>query len=89
MLNIEGFFSHYRMIMAVNMVVSLVVVVFFIVVFVIAHCHNVHNIAPHGATAAEQSDSALKEACFQGFGPPSRNSNSVIFGSIHNQSINQ
>ena len=60
-----------------------------VVVFIIAHCHNVHNIAPHGATAAEQSDSARKEACFQGFGPPSRNSNSVIFGSIHNQSINQ
>ena len=33
------------MIMAVSMVVSLVVVVFIIVVFVIAHYHNMHNIA--------------------------------------------
>ena len=38
--------------------VSLVVVVFFIVflimvVFVIAHCHNLQNIAQHRATAAE------------------------------------
>ena len=35
------------------MVVCLVVVVFIVVVFVIAHCRNMHNIAPHGATAAE------------------------------------
>ena len=38
--------------------VSLVMVVFFrvffvMVVFVIAHCRNFHNIAPHRATAAE------------------------------------
>ena len=34
--------------------VSLIMVVFFlIVVFVIAHCRNLHNIAPHRATAAE------------------------------------
>ena len=40
------------------MVVSLVVVVFIIVrfvlvVFVIAQCRNMHDIVPHGATAAE------------------------------------
>ena len=39
--------------MAVRMAVSLNEVVFIIVVFVIAHCGNKHNIAPHGATAAE------------------------------------
>ena len=34
--------------------VSLVMVVFFVmVVFVIAHCRNLHNIAPRRATAAE------------------------------------
>ena len=41
-----------------KLVVSIIVVVFIIVVFVmvifvIAHCRNMHNIAPHGATAAE------------------------------------
>ena len=36
-----------------NRVVSLVVVVFITVVFVIAHCLNIHDIAPHGTTAAE------------------------------------
>ena len=41
-----------------DVVVSLVVLIFFyicfcMVVFVFAHCRNVHNIAPHGATAAE------------------------------------
>ena len=41
------------MIKAVSMVVSLVVVVFIIVLFVIAHCRTMHDIAPHGATAAE------------------------------------
>ena len=35
------------------MVVSLVEVTFIKVVFVIAHCRNMHNIAPHGVTAAE------------------------------------
>ena len=39
--------------MAKNMIVSLVVVVFITVVFVIAHCLNMHNIAPHRTTAAE------------------------------------
>ena len=43
--------------MAVSMVVSLnfvvfIIVVFVMVIFVIAHCRNMHNIAPHGATAA-------------------------------------
>ena len=46
------------MIKAVSMVVSLVVVVFIIVlfvlvIFVIAHCRTMHDIAPHGAVAAE------------------------------------
>ena len=41
-----------------KLVASLIVVIFFIVVFVmvvfvIVHCRNMHNIAPHGATAAE------------------------------------
>ena len=33
--------------------VVFVMVVFVMVVFVIAHCRNMHNIAPNGATAAE------------------------------------
>ena len=44
--------------MAVNIVLGLVLVVFIIVlfvkvVFVIAQCRNMHDIAPHGPTAAE------------------------------------
>ena len=39
--------------MAVNIVLGLVLVVFNIVVFVIAQCRYMHDIAPHGATAAE------------------------------------
>ena len=39
--------------MAVNTVFGLVLVVFIIVVFVIAQCRNMHDIAPHGPTAAE------------------------------------
>ena len=44
--------------MAVNIILGLVLVVFIIVlfvmvVFVIAQCRNMHDIAPHGATAAE------------------------------------
>ena len=35
------------------MVVSLVEVTFIIVVFVIAHCRNMRDTAPHGVTAAE------------------------------------
>ena len=40
------------------MIISFVVVVFIIAVFimiffVIVHCRNMHDIAPHGATAAE------------------------------------
>ena len=51
-------FSENRGIIAVNMFVSLIMVVFIIivfvmVVFVIAHCCNMHNIAPYGATAGE------------------------------------
>ena len=57
------------MIMAVSMVVSLnfvvfIIVVFVMVIFVIAHCRNMHNIAPHGATAAValiSSSSAIQE----------------------------
>ena len=49
--------------------VSLVMVVFFrvffvMVVFVIAHCRNMHNIAPHEATAADaliSSSAAVQE----------------------------
>ena len=44
--------------MAVSVIISLVVVIFIIAVFimiffVIVHCRNMHDIAPHGATAAE------------------------------------
>ena len=44
--------------MAVSVIISHVVVVFIIAVFimiffVIVYCHNMHDIAPHGATAAE------------------------------------
>ena len=31
----------------------LILVVFVMVVFVIVHCRNTHDIAPHGVTAAE------------------------------------
>ena len=55
--------------MAVGLIVSLVLVVFIVVVFVmvvfvIAHCRNMHNIAPHGATAADaliSSSAAVQE----------------------------
>ena len=43
------------MIKAVSIVASPVVVVFIIVVFIIAHCRTMHDIAPHGATAAPQT----------------------------------
>ena len=41
-----------------KLVVSLVMVVFIVVIFVmvvllLAHCRNMHDIAPHGVTAAE------------------------------------
>ena len=39
--------------MAVNTVFGLVLVVFILVVFVNAQCRNMHDIAPHGPTAAE------------------------------------
>ena len=44
--------------MAVNIILGLVlvdfiIVLFVMVVFVIAQCRNMHDIAPHGATAAE------------------------------------
>ena len=50
--------------MAVSIVLSLIVVVlievlFVMVVFVIVHCCNMHNIAPHGATAAVALTSSL------------------------------
>ena len=50
--------------MAAIMVAILVVVVSFIIVCVIVHCHNSHDIAPHGATAAESliSTSAVVRA---------------------------
>ena len=42
----------------VSMIVTLVFVIFNIVVFdmvafVVVHCRNMHNIAPHGATVAK------------------------------------
>ena len=44
--------------MAIIIVLGLVLVVFILVlfvmvVFVIEHCRNMHDIAPHGVTAAE------------------------------------
>ena len=39
--------------MAANIVLGLFLVVFIIVVFIIAQCRNMHDITPHGATAAE------------------------------------
>ena len=33
--------------------VVFIIVLFDMVVFVIAHCSNIHIVAPHGATAAE------------------------------------
>ena len=63
------------MIMAVSMVVSLdfvvfIIVVFVMVIFVIAHCRNMHNIAPHGATAAEpliESSAVVQEGSCEEF----------------------
>ena len=51
-------FSEFRLIMAVGLIVSLVLVIFIVfvfvmVVFVIAHCRNMHNNAPHGVTTAK------------------------------------
>ena len=51
--SVQAIFSACIVIMAVNIVLGLVLVVFIIVVFVIAQCRNMHDIAPHGATAAE------------------------------------
>ena len=53
----QAIFSACRVILAVSIIYSLDVVIFTIVlfvnfVFVIVHCRNMHNIAPHGATAA-------------------------------------
>ena len=50
------------------MVISNVVVTFITVVFVIviAHCRTMHDIAPHGATAAEtliSSSAFIQEGC--------------------------
>ena len=44
---------------------SPVVVVFIIVLFVIAHCRTMHNIAPHGATASEQTLSFPHQLLFK------------------------
>ena len=41
------------LIVVIFFIVVFVMVVFVMVVFVIVHCRNMHNIAPHGATAAE------------------------------------
>ena len=49
----EGFFSECRVIMAVSVIISHVVVIFIMIFFVIVHCRNMHDIAPHGAIAAE------------------------------------
>ena len=46
-------FSECTVIIALDMVVSLVLLVFIIVVFGIADCLNARNITPHGTTAAE------------------------------------
>ena len=48
----QAIFSE-RYLMVVFAMVIFVKVVFVMVVFVIAHCRNKHDIAPHGATAAE------------------------------------
>ena len=57
------------MIMAKNMIVSLVVVVFITVVFVIEHCLNMHNITPQGTRAAEaliQLSAVVQEYSLEG-----------------------
>ena len=56
--------------MAVNTVFGLVLVVFIIVGFVITQCRNMHDIAPHGATAAEALISS--SAVFQVGSPEDR-----------------
>ena len=63
MLFSEGFFLNVEW---SKMVISNVVVTFITVVFVIviAHCSTMHDIAPHGATAAEtliSSSTAVQE----------------------------
>ena len=40
-------------VMVIFVLVFFVMFFFVLVVFVIVHCRNMHNIAPHGATAAE------------------------------------
>ena len=52
--NQDPIFSFGRGLMVVSLVeVTFIIVVFVMVVFVIAHCRNMHDIAPHGVTAAE------------------------------------
>ena len=41
------------LIVVIFIIVVFVMVIFVLVVFVIVHCRNMHNIASHGATAAE------------------------------------
>ena len=57
--NQDPIFSFWRGVM----VVSLVEVTFIIVVFVIAHCRNMHDISPHGVTAAEALSHLLISCC--------------------------
>ena len=42
-------------------VVVFIIVISVLVVFVIAHCHNMHNIVLHGGKAAEALISSLAE----------------------------
>ena len=41
------------LIVVISIIVDFVMGVFIFVVFVIVNCRNMHNIAPHGVTAAE------------------------------------
>ena len=62
--NQDPIFSFGRGVMVVSLVeVTFIIVVFVMVVFVIAHCRNMHDISPHGVTAAEALSHLLISCC--------------------------
>ena len=70
MVRVPAIFLECRGIMIVSLIVVVFVTVLFVmVVFVIAHCRNMHNIAPHGATTADaliSSSAVVQEGSSEG-----------------------
>ena len=60
--NQDPIFSFGRGVMVVSLV-EVTFIVFVMVVFVIAHCRNMHDISPHGVTAAEALSYFLISCC--------------------------